>query len=108
MDLQYTLVSDKLTIARSDGVRQPVIKGQKLYNTVFSGVKLLEEEVKAWLSSCAETRPENKPLLKVSDLTKESRQSIQHKHRLDPLPAGWYYNGTQYVCMDGERSSTHP
>ena len=70
MDLQYTLVSDKLTIARSDGVRQPVIKGQKLYNTVFSGVKLLEEEVKAWLSSCAETRPENKPLLKGSDLTK--------------------------------------
>ena len=51
---------------------------------------------------------EKKPLLKVSDLTKESRQSIQHKHRLDPLPAGWYYNGTQYVCMDGERSSTHP
>ena len=55
VDLQYTLVSDKLTIARSDGVRQPVIKGQKLYNMVFSGVNLLEEEVKAWLSSCAET-----------------------------------------------------
>lgn len=29
------------------------------------------------------------------------------KH-LEPLPAGWFYNGSQYIDMMGERMSEHP
>lgn len=27
---------------------------------------------------------------------------------MDPLPAGWFYNGTQFVSFDGEKQDLHP
>ena len=33
---------------------------------------------------------------------------MQDKHHLAPLPAGWFYNGSQYVSMAGEKANTHP
>lgn len=34
--------------------------------------------------------------------------SLQKQHHLDALPEGWFYNGRDYVSMDGQRSSRHP
>ena len=30
------------------------------------------------------------------------------KHRMDPLPEGWFYNGCKYVSLGGERTDMHP
>ena len=32
----------------------------------------------------------------------------QAKHRLDPLPPGWFYNGSNYVSLTGEKEFHHP
>ena len=32
----------------------------------------------------------------------------QSKHRLDPLPAGWFYNGSHYVSLTGDKNLNHP
>jgi len=32
----------------------------------------------------------------------------QKHHRLETLPDGWFYNGRNYVSMDGQRSDRHP
>ena len=36
------------------------------------------------------------------------RLLLQKQHHLDALPEGWFYNGREYVSMEGERSSRHP
>jgi len=33
---------------------------------------------------------------------------VQRQHHLDELPDGWFYNGRQYVSMDGDRSDRRP
>jgi len=33
---------------------------------------------------------------------------IQKDRHLDALPDGWFYNGRNFVSMDGERSDRHP
>ena len=33
---------------------------------------------------------------------------LQAEHHLDPLPAGWFYTGTQFVSFDGEKQDQHP
>jgi hypothetical protein len=33
---------------------------------------------------------------------------LKKEHHLDALPEGWFYNGLQYVSMEGERSNIHP
>lgn len=33
---------------------------------------------------------------------------MQAKHKCDALPEGWFYNGTTYVNLTGEKSTHHP
>lgn len=33
---------------------------------------------------------------------------FQKEKHLEPLPPGWFYNGSQYVDMSGERLDRHP
>ncbi|KAK2163677.1 hypothetical protein LSH36_75g05005 [Paralvinella palmiformis] len=53
---------------------------------VFTGCHLVEAILREWLRGCA-------------------RQKLHH---LDPLPEGWFYNGTHFVSLAGDRSDTHP
>lgn len=34
--------------------------------------------------------------------------TLQKERHLEPLPAGWFYNGSQYMDMSGEKQSKHP
>lgn len=34
--------------------------------------------------------------------------SLQVKRHLDPLPAGYFYNGTQFVNFFGDKTDFHP
>lgn len=78
------------------------------YFVIFSGCRLDKEELKTWLRPCFKNIPEKKSLLNRKDLSAQIIKKVQDKHRLDSLPAGWYYNGQQYVCLTGERSTQHP
>lgn len=37
-----------------------------------------------------------------------TRLSLQVKRHLDPLPAGYFYNGTQFVNFFGDKTDFHP
>lgn len=39
---------------------------------------------------------------------KELHLCVQVSRRLDPLPAGFFYDGRQYVDVFGEKRSLHP
>ncbi|CAE1277452.1 unnamed protein product [Acanthosepion pharaonis] len=78
------------------------------YFVIFSGCHLDKGDLKTWLRPCFKNIPEKKSLLNRKDLSAQIIKKVQDKHRLDSLPAGWYYNGQQYVCLTGERSTQHP
>ncbi|XP_022080839.1 LOW QUALITY PROTEIN: uncharacterized protein C20orf194-like [Acanthaster planci] len=75
---------------------------------VFTGCDLEAGQLKEWLRGCSRQRPTKKPLKTKQSLTKEERKRIHVKHHLDALPQGWFYNGSQYVSMAGEKTDTHP
>ncbi|CAH1782475.1 unnamed protein product [Owenia fusiformis] len=76
--------------------------------TVFIGVDLQEEVLKNWLRQCAPQKPVKKNHKKKFDLTPAEKQKIHKDHHLEPPPEGWFYNGTHFVCMTGEKSDKHP
>lgn len=41
-------------------------------------------------------------------MTKEDLEHIEKLCRLRELPDGWFYNGTYFVSLDGEKRNTHP
>ncbi|XP_038046768.1 uncharacterized protein C20orf194-like [Patiria miniata] len=88
----------------------PNEKGDNGYTfcLVFVGCGLEEGKLKEWMRGCARQRPEKKPLKTKQSLTREERKRIHTKHHLDALPEGWFYNGSQYVSMTGEKTDTHP
>ncbi|KAJ8317612.1 hypothetical protein KUTeg_005516 [Tegillarca granosa] len=93
---------------------------------MFIGCQLEEKKLKDWLRTCAKQKPEKKKLLTRQDLNKKDIQMIHNlaylfinhhnlylimkeaQHHLEPLPAGWFYNGTQFVSFDGEKQDLHP
>lgn len=75
---------------------------------VFTGCSLKEEEVKDWLRECAKQKPEKKALRTRRSLTVQEIRSIHAKRHLDPLPDGYFYNGTQFVNFLGEKNDYHP
>ncbi|XP_069488352.1 dynein axonemal assembly factor 9 isoform X2 [Ambystoma mexicanum] len=75
---------------------------------VFIGCSLKEEELKDWLRLCAKQKPQRKPLRTRGMLTLQEIKNIHAKHHLDPLPEGYFYNGTQFVNFLGEKTDYHP
>ncbi|CAH8435452.1 unnamed protein product [Heterobilharzia americana] len=61
-----------------------------------------------WIRETAPKKEEPRELIKLSDLTDEDMNKIHEKYHLYPLPKGWYYTGTYYVNMNGEKSFRHP
>eukprot|EP00912_Choanoflagellata_sp_UC4_P002188 UC4_evm2s1386 len=75
---------------------------------IFVGIGLIEEDLKNVLRQCRPKQAEPKALRKPDSLTPKEKKMIQEKHKLDPLPPGYYFNGYKYVSMDGEMLFVHP
>ncbi|TGZ68064.1 hypothetical protein CRM22_004459 [Opisthorchis felineus] len=61
-----------------------------------------------WLRKSAPQQEAIRPPLRLSDLSKADLEKIHEKYHLHPLPAGWYYTGSYYVNMNGDKSFQHP
>ncbi|KAH9494938.1 hypothetical protein Btru_020839 [Bulinus truncatus] len=105
-DLQFSPLNGKLILNNSNTSNNS--GDNPAYSMTFTGVNLKEEDIKNFLNTCVKQRPEKKKLLTREDLTKQEIDKIHASHHLDDLPEGWYYNGSQFVSMDGERTLTHP
>ncbi|XP_066488259.1 dynein axonemal assembly factor 9 [Tiliqua scincoides] len=75
---------------------------------VFVGCSLKEGEIKDWLRQTAKQKPQRKALKTRGMLTLQEIKSIHVKRHLDPLPAGYFYNGTQFVNFFGDKTDYHP
>ncbi|XP_054845869.1 dynein axonemal assembly factor 9 [Eublepharis macularius] len=75
---------------------------------VFVGCSLKEDNIKDWLRQTAKQKPQRKALKTRGMLTLQEIKSIHVKRHLDPLPAGYFYNGTQFVNFFGDKMDYHP
>ncbi|XP_048249215.1 dynein axonemal assembly factor 9-like isoform X1 [Haliotis rufescens] len=113
VELQFVTLSGFLTSSPSDDQAIPPsrqMNGQPLHDCflTFSGCGLQEDKLKDWLRLCAQQKPEKKKPVSRGGLTKEEISRIHKTHHLEALPPGWFYNGTQFLSMGGDKSSTHP
>ncbi|RLW09178.1 hypothetical protein DV515_00003070 [Chloebia gouldiae] len=81
---------------------------QQEYFLVFIGCSLKEEDIKDWLRETAKQKPQRKALKTRGMLTLQEIKNIHVKRHLDPLPAGYFYNGTQFVNFFGDKMDYHP
>ncbi|XP_029819568.1 uncharacterized protein C20orf194 homolog [Manacus vitellinus] len=81
---------------------------QQEYFLVFIGCSLKEEDIKDWLRETAKQKPQRKALKTRGMLTLQEIKNIHVKRHLDPLPAGYFYNGTQFVNFFGDKMDFHP
>ncbi|XP_033869580.3 dynein axonemal assembly factor 9-like [Acipenser ruthenus] len=75
---------------------------------MFDGICLSEEALRDWLRQCAKQNPPKKALKRHETLTMQEIKSIHVKRHLEPLPAGYFYNGTQFINHFGEKMDFHP
>uniref|UniRef100_H3B273 Dynein axonemal assembly factor 9 n=1 Tax=Latimeria chalumnae TaxID=7897 RepID=H3B273_LATCH len=75
---------------------------------VFIGCSLTEENVRDWLRLTAKQKPGRKTLKMKGALTLQEIRNIHVKRHLDPLPVGYFYNGTQFVNFFGDKIDYHP
>lgn len=108
VDLQYTTLSQSLVVHTVGSHSQPVIRGQPQYYMVFTGCMLDEGTLKDWLRACSKQKPDKKKRITLSDLTPEDLSKVHKEHHLESLPSGWFYNGTHFVSMAGDKSDKHP
>ncbi|XP_019061095.1 uncharacterized protein C20orf194 homolog isoform X1 [Fukomys damarensis] len=86
----------------------PDINGQQECYLVFIGCSLKEDSLKDWLRQSAKQKPQRKALKTRGMLTQQEIKNIHVKRHLDPLPAGYFYNGTQFVNFFGDKTDFHP
>uniref|UniRef100_A0A670IRZ6 Dynein axonemal assembly factor 9 n=1 Tax=Podarcis muralis TaxID=64176 RepID=A0A670IRZ6_PODMU len=82
--------------------------GPQEYFLVFVGCSLKEDDIKDWLRQTAKQKPQRKALKTRGMLTSQEIKNIHVKRHLDPLPAGYFYNGTQFVNFFGDKLDYHP
>lgn len=75
---------------------------------MFIGCSLKEDSIKDWLRQSAKQKPQRKALKTRGMLTQQEIKNIHVKRHLDPLPAGYFYNGTQFVNFFGDKTDFHP
>ncbi|XP_041526128.1 uncharacterized protein C20orf194 homolog isoform X5 [Microtus oregoni] len=86
----------------------PQENGQPECYLVFIGCSLKEDSLKDWLRQSAKQKPQRKALKTRGMLTQQEIRNIHVKRHLDPLPAGYFYNGTQFVNFFGDKTDFHP
>ncbi|XP_072313812.1 dynein axonemal assembly factor 9 [Eucyclogobius newberryi] len=102
MEVTYNTVSGTLIILP---VNDPETISSFL---VFDGVGLTEDGMKNWLRLCTKKKPVMKTRKTKANLTLQEVNKIHAAKHLDPLPAGYFYNGYQYVSFFGEKINLHP
>ncbi|ELT97709.1 hypothetical protein CAPTEDRAFT_219651 [Capitella teleta] len=102
-DFKYTVLSDHLSL-------QPVEQNsaEAGYYVTFYGCQLSEDTLKNWLRQCAPKIPEKKVHRVRTSLTKAEVKRVHEAHHLDALPEGWFYNGSMFLSLLGEKSHVHP
>ncbi|KAF6030280.1 C20orf194 [Bugula neritina] len=105
VEVTYSVVSDTVKITPIQ--LKTTDKDVSQYMS-FVGFYLNEEVLKAMLRSCVPPQPKKKELLSVKTLDRITKKKIHDERHLEPLPSGWFYNGSQYVDMTGERTDRHP
>ena len=93
---------------RSDTISLSVIDDISENCFIFTGYKLSREQVQAWLQSCTPKSPAKKALYTKETLDSSDLQLLHEKELKLPLPAGWFYNGSSYISMQGEKRPHHP
>ncbi|KAL7060271.1 hypothetical protein AAHC03_09557 [Spirometra sp. Aus1] len=71
-------------------------------------VGMLTEWLKDWLRSAAPQKSLPKEMLSLESLSPAMLDEIHEIYHLHPMPPGWYYTGSQYVHINGEKSFKHP
>ncbi|CAL1575573.1 unnamed protein product [Knipowitschia caucasica] len=102
MEVTYNTVSGTLSIVPALG---PETISCCL---VFDGVGLSEDRLKDWLRACTKQKPVMKTKKTKANLTSQEMNMIHATRHLDPMPAGYFYNGHQYVNFFGEKRNLHP
>ncbi|XP_065071231.1 dynein axonemal assembly factor 9-like [Rhopilema esculentum] len=74
-------------------------------HVTFFGLGLCQDDMKGLMQTWTMQR---KSFLKREDISKEILEDIKVKHKLEPLPAGWFFNGSQYLNFEGEKMFDHP
>lgn len=90
--------------ARQNGT----IEGIHEYFIVFTGFHLQQQVLKDWIKTCCKPAPVKLKLKMRKDLSDKEITDISSKHRFDPLPPGWFYNGSHYVSLTGDKDYNHP
>ncbi|XP_015777136.1 PREDICTED: uncharacterized protein C20orf194 homolog [Acropora digitifera] len=78
------------------------------YYIIFTGFNLDEQVLRDWLKTCCKPAPIKEKLKTRKDLSKDELTNISSAHKFDPLPPGWFYNGLQFVSLNGEKDYSHP
>ncbi|XP_069601233.1 dynein axonemal assembly factor 9 [Ranitomeya imitator] len=117
VDVSHNTVTNSLTLLPVvDGpVPPPDPRNERRDNSilqqcvlVFTGCALREDDLKDWLRLCAKQKPQRMPPRTRRSLSVQEIRSIHVKRHLDPLPEGYFYNGTQFVNFLGEKMDHHP
>ncbi|KAK1175386.1 hypothetical protein AOXY_G28 [Acipenser oxyrinchus oxyrinchus] len=109
----HTLTNSLSLLPVQEGPSRPSQKGASRREPcdcfiVFDGTCLSEEALRDWLRQCANQKPPKKALKRHVILTMQEIKSIHVKRHLEPLPAGYFYNGTQFINYFGEKMDFHP
>ncbi|ESO97007.1 hypothetical protein LOTGIDRAFT_115481, partial [Lottia gigantea] len=91
-----------------DGQSPPAPQSTAKSYLVFTGCGLDKSVLKNWLRQCQPPKPEKKQILTRDQLSNDVINKIHVTNHLSILPEGWFYNGSQYISLDGEKTSTHP
>uniref|UniRef100_A0A667Z3E3 Dynein axonemal assembly factor 9 n=1 Tax=Myripristis murdjan TaxID=586833 RepID=A0A667Z3E3_9TELE len=111
MEVSYNTLSGTLSIIPDQGTNFQV-PGLQEPNTscflVFDGVELTQEGLKDWLRLCVKQKETKKAKKTKNTLSPQEIQSIHVTRHMDPLPPNYFYNGTLYVDIFGEKRIFHP
>ncbi|XP_013383031.1 uncharacterized protein C20orf194-like [Lingula anatina] len=115
LDVEYVTLSGVLVINNAEMQTPPPSANGPAgsengheYCLVFTGLDLEEEKLKDWMRTCAKQKPAKKSHVSQATLTKNEVAKIHKEHHLEALPPGWFYNGSHFVSLAGDKSDTHP
>ncbi|XP_061101320.1 uncharacterized protein C20orf194 homolog isoform X1 [Conger conger] len=114
MEVSYNVISGTLGVVPiQEGPSpppqavEPRPRGPECF-LLFDGVGLTQDGVKIWLRQCAKQKTVKRARRTHEMLTLQEIKNIHVKRHLDPLPAGYFYNGHQFVNFFGEKMNFHP
>ncbi|KAJ8281465.1 hypothetical protein GJAV_G00068000 [Gymnothorax javanicus] len=114
MEVSYSVVSGSLGLVPvQEGPTPPAQPGEPRPRIpecflLFDGVGLTQDGLRNWLRQCANQKSAKRLRKTHEMLTLQEIRNIHVKRHLDPLPAGYFYNGHQFINFFGEKMNFHP